>query len=220
MSNEELAAMIQAGYREQLPQLWVQVERFVARQAHRRMAVTDGFGGVEFEDLYSSGYLAVVAAVDSFDPGAGGTFISWLSLHLKTAFAQSGGYRSPKQAKDPLHRAGSLDVPIGQDEGGATLGEFIEDPASLAEFERAEEQQYRAQLRAALAAAMKQLPAHYRGVIRRRYYRGQTMTAIAAETGVPLELVRRWEGEALRQLRHPSISRPLRQYLPGRYCHG
>lgn len=220
MSNEELVVLIQAGDREQLPRLWAQVERFVAKQARRRMVVTDGFGGVDFDDLYNSGYEALVAAAGSFDPGAGRSFIGWLTLHLKTAFAQSGGYLTTKQAKDPLHRAGSLDVPVGQDEGGATLGELIEDPASLLGFERAEDRQYRAQLHAALAVAMGQLPAHYRNVIQRRYYRGQTFSAIAAETGEPLEMVRRWEGEALKQLRHPRISRPLRQYLPGRGYHG
>lgn len=72
MSNEELVVLIQGGDRELLPQLWGQVERFVAKQASRRMAATGGFGGVEFEDLYSSGYIALVAAVDSFDPAAGG----------------------------------------------------------------------------------------------------------------------------------------------------
>lgn len=219
MNNEELAARIRAGDREQLPRLWAQVERFVAKQARRRMVVTDGFGGVEFDDLYNSGYVALVAAVDSFDPDAGRTFVSWLALHLKTAFAQSGGCLTRKQAKDPLHRAGSLDVPVGQDEAGATLGELIEDPASLAGFERAEDRQYRAQLHAALAAAMGQLQAHYRDVIQRRFYRGQTFSAIAADIGVSPELVRRWEGEALGRLRHPRISRPLRRYLPGRDYH-
>lgn len=219
MSNEELVALIQAGDREQLPRLWAQVERFVAKQARRRMVVTGGFGGVEFDDLYNSGYEALVAAVSSFGPSAGRSFIGWLTLHLKTAFAQSGGYLTTKQAKDPLHRAGSLDVPAGKDEGAA-LGELIEDPASLLGFERAEERQYRAQLHAALAVAMGQLPAHYRNVIQRRYYRGQTFSAIAAETGEPLETVRRWEGAALKQLRHPRISRPLCQYLPGRDYRG
>ncbi len=216
MSNEELTVLIQAGGRDQLPQLWTQVERFVAKQARRRMMVTDGFGGVEFDDLYNSGYIAMVSAVDTFDPGAGRSFIGWLALHLKTAFAEAGGYRSHKQAQDPLHRAGSLDVPMGDDEDGAALVEFVADFAALLDFERAEERQYRAQLRAVLNAAMGQLPAHYRSIIRRRFYRGKTLTAIAAETGVPLELVRRWEGEALKQLRHPRISRSLRQYLPGR----
>ena len=218
MGNEELAVLIQAGERDKLPQLWAQVERFVAKQASRRMTATGGFGGVEFGDLYDSGYVALTAAVESFDPAAGRSFVSWLALHLKTAFAEAGGYRSRKQAQDPLHRAGSLDVPTGEDEDGAALVELMADSAALLAFERAEERQYRAQLRAALGEALGRLPAHHRSIIRRRFYRGQTFSTIAADLGVQPEAVRKWEGEALKQLRHPRISRPLMEYLPGRGC--
>ena len=128
MTNEELVALIQGGARDKLPELWAQVERFVAVQAHKRLVLSAALGGVEFGDLYNAGYLALVAAVDSFDPGAGCSFISWLTLALKTAFAEAGGYRSRKQARDPLHRAGSLDVPVGEDEDSATLGDFQADP--------------------------------------------------------------------------------------------
>lgn len=213
MSNEELVALIQAGDRGQLPLLWAQVQRFVAKQARRRMVVTDGFGGVEFEDLYNSGYMALTAAVDSFDPGAGRTFISWLALHLKTAFAQSGGYLTQKQARDPLHRAGSLDAPVGDDEEGAALGDFIADPVSALDFERADDRQYQAQLHAALAVALGQLPAHYQEIITRRFYRGQALTAIAAEMGVSPGVARQWEGAALRQLRGPLVSDRLKALL-------
>lgn len=215
MSNEELAVLIQGGDRELLQELWAQVKRFVAKQANRRMETAGSFGGVEFEDLYSSGYIALVAAVDSFDADAGGSFINWLALRLKTTFAEAGGYRSQKQARDPLHRAGSLDTPAGEDEDGAALGELILDWASLQDFERVEGQLYRKQLHTALNTALGQIPAHSRAVIRRRYYRGQTIREIAAKMDTTPEMVQRWEGEALRALRHPRISRPLREYLPG-----
>lgn len=99
MSNEELTVLIQAGEREYLPQLWAQVERFVAKQASRRMTATGGFGGVEFGDLYDSGYIALVAAAESFDPEAGGSFIGWLALHLKTAFAEAGDIAAVNRRK-------------------------------------------------------------------------------------------------------------------------
>ena len=75
-------------------------------------------GGVEFGDLYNSGYLALIAAADTYNPTAGCSFIGWLSMSLKTAFAEAGGYRSRKQALDPLHRASSLNAPLGNDEDG------------------------------------------------------------------------------------------------------
>lgn len=64
---EDLAVKIQGGERELLPQLWEQVERFVRQQAYRRTCM----GAVDHEDLYQSGFLAVVKAVGSYDPGHG-----------------------------------------------------------------------------------------------------------------------------------------------------
>lgn len=94
MTNEELVALIQGGERDKLAVLWEQVERFVAQQACQWILFSGGLGGVEVDDLYQSGYIALVATMDSYDPTAGRSFIGWLSLALKTAFAESGGYRS------------------------------------------------------------------------------------------------------------------------------
>ncbi len=69
MTNEELVERVQAGERDTLSVLWTQVERFVAMQARRRLILSGGLGGVEFGDLYDSGYIALVAAVDTYDLG-------------------------------------------------------------------------------------------------------------------------------------------------------
>ena len=60
MSNEELVAKIQAGEQDRLPELWDQVEQFVANRANRIMTMyATGYmtnnGGVEFGDLYNTG---------------------------------------------------------------------------------------------------------------------------------------------------------------------
>lgn len=70
MTNEELVALIQSGERDKLPELWEQVERFVALQANKRHLLFNGLGGVEVEDLYQSGYIALVCAADTYDPAA------------------------------------------------------------------------------------------------------------------------------------------------------
>ena len=79
MSNEELVALIQAGERDKLLELWTQVDRFVLWRAGKWLASPSlkGKGGVELDDLYQSGYLALLEAVDSFDssrvcPSSGG----------------------------------------------------------------------------------------------------------------------------------------------------
>ncbi len=45
MTNEELVELIQGGERELLPELWAQVERFVAQQARHRLVLSGGLGG-------------------------------------------------------------------------------------------------------------------------------------------------------------------------------
>lgn len=211
MSNEELVALIQDGERDRLPELWAQAEKFVAVQARKRLVLSAGLGGVEFGDLYNAGYLALVAAVDSFDPGAGCSFIGWLTLALKTAFAEAGGYRSRKQARDPLLWAGSLDVPVGGDEDGPRCGEFQTDPAAVQAFEDAEHRLYLDQLHDALERALATMPAQQSATLRRRYYQCQTLDEIAAAEGVYKETVRQWQEKGLRALRRPRWK--LRQFI-------
>lgn len=216
MTNEELVGLIQGGDREQFLQLWAKVQGIARKEAHRWAAYRSG--GAELEDLEQAGFIALMRAVDSFDSSAGVRFSTWYYPIMKDEFQRATGRRTAKQAKDPLQQAGSLDEPVGDDEDGAALVELVADSSALLAFERAEERQYRAQLRAALGEALGQLPAHHRSIIRRRFYRGQTFSAIAAEMGIQPEIVRKWEGEALKLLRHPRISRSLMEYLPGRGC--
>ena len=217
MTNEELVALIQGGERDKLPELWAQVERFVAVQAHKRLVLSAGLGGVEFGDLYNAGYLALVAAVDSFDPDAGRSFVSWLALALKTAFAEAGGYRSRRQARDPLHHAGSLDAPIGgDDDGDSTLGEFQADPAAVWALDDVEHRLYLDQLHDALERALATLPEQQSATLRRRYYLGRTLDDIAAAEGVYKETVRQWQEKGLRTLRRYRVRHKLNQFVEER----
>lgn len=213
MTNEELVALIQGGERDRLPELWGQVERFVAAQARKRLALSGSMGGVEFGDLYNAGYIALVAAVDTYDPLAGKAFVGWLALALKTAFAEAGGYRSQKQALDPLHQSGSLDVPIGEDEGGDTLGDFQADPQAVQAFEDVEQKVYREQLHTAMEAALDALPVRQRDTLRGRFYQSHTLEEIAAAEGVHKETVRQWQMKGLQALRQ---HRELQQFVEER----
>ena len=211
MTNEELVALIQAGERDRLPELWDQVERFVARQANR-LLITMGdraaAHGLEFNDLYNSGYVALVAAADSYGPEAGALFITWFAMHLKTAFAETGGWRTSK--RDPLTKSTSLDAPINVgDEEADALGDFIPDPAAAQAFQDVEERLYREQLHAALERALDTLEADEEAVIRARYYQGRTLEEIGPQA-------RTLESHALVKLRKPRVRRELEQYIERR----
>ena len=214
MGNEELVALIQGGDREKLAALWEQGERFVAQQARRRVLFSGGLGGVEVDDLYQSGYIALVAAADSYDPAAGCSFIGWLSLALKTAFAEAGGYRSRRQARDPLHRAGSLDAPVrAGDEEANALGDFIPDHDAVQDFQDAEDRLYLEQLHNVLEKALDELPDQQSDAIRRHFYQNRSLEEIAAAEGISGEAVRQRQEKGLRALRQ---QRDLQQFVEDR----
>lgn len=195
MTNEELAVEVKAGNRERLPELWEQVRWFVWREALRRVDLSGGMGGVTAEDLYQSGYIALVAAADTYDPVAGRSFVGWLADYLKTAFAVAGGYRSRKQSLDPLHRAGTLDAPVSED-SDTTIAELIEDPSAAEDFQNAEQRLYLEQLQTTIESALAQLPEDQRTAVREKFWSGKAVD-------------NRVLSAALRTLRHPRISRTL-----------
>lgn len=209
MTNEELAAAIRRGEREKLADLWAQVERFVWRMANRRPDT----GAVDREDLYQSGYLALVAAVDSYDPERGAPFLSWLAQHLLTAFSEAGNYRSEKQRRDPIHTADSLDRPLGEDADGATLEAVVAAPDSEAAYEEAEARIWQEELHAALETALDALPDGQGDLLRERYFNARTLRDLAAERRVSIETIRQRERAALQELRRPRRSRNLRAFL-------
>ena len=180
MTNEELVALIQAGERDRLPELWEQVERFVASRANRLLIAIGpdkaALAGVEFGDLYNSGYFALVAAADSYKPEAGALFITWFALRLKSAFAEVCGWRTSK--RDPLNSAKSMDARLKEDdEGSGAFGDFIPDPRAAQALQDVEDGIQRDYTRQAVRQALEQLPTEERLAIKAYYYEGLMVKA-------------------------------------------
>lgn len=208
MSNEELAAAIRAG-ENRMGELWEQVAGLVKWKANHVMTALDGRCGVEFDDLYQSGYPALVAAVDSYEPESG-AFSTWFMYYLKTAFAEAAGYRTKAGRNEPLNCAASLDKPVDDDE--TPFGEFVSDPKADATMESIEEKLWREQLHEALDAALAALPEQNADVLRLRYYQGLTLAEAGKRKGTTAERVRNMENKALRQLQKPGVACHLRPF--------
>lgn len=179
MTNEELVARIQAGERDRLPQLWSQVEQFVAKRANHIMTMyATGYmtnnGGIEFDDLYNSGYLALVAAADTYQPEKGMKFISWFSFALQNAFGIAGGWRSQKN--DALRRAVSLDAPIDGEDNSDPIFQIVEDTAAAQEIQAVEDKIFQEQLHAALERALQQLTVEETEAIKGKYFEGRELS--------------------------------------------
>lgn len=199
MSNEELAARVQAGDRPMLLELWDQVRRIALKEAVRWAAYRSN--GVELDDLEQAGFIALMRAVDGFDPAAGTRFSTWYYPIMKDEFQRATGRRTEKQRRDPLDAAASLDAPVGENEDSATtLGELQEDSSATRALEDVEERMQQERLHAALEDAIVTLPPDLQSVIRGRYYRGEIVDANA-------------HNKAMRELRRPKVSMQLREYL-------
>ena len=106
----------------------------------------------------------------------------------------------------------SLEMPVGQ-EDSSLLGDFIEDDKILGPVDAASRQLLKEQIRGALSV----LNTREREVLEMRFglTDGQehTLEEVGRHFGVTRERIRQIEAKALRKLRHPNRSHPLRDYL-------
>ena len=211
MTNEELAVSIAQGREDLQLRLWEQVRAFVRMKARKTITLSGGAGGVTLDDLEQAGYLAMLRAVEKYDP-ARGSFLSCLSYALQQEFASAGGYRSTK--RDPLDSSLSLDAPVqgGEDDGDAlTYADTLEDPQDVyAEVERA---CYTEQLHEALDDAIERLPPLRADIMRAHFWDGESRVSIAAERGISPQYASRCIHGALADLRRGRAGRELRRFL-------
>ena len=105
-----------------------------------------------------------------------------------------------------------LEMPVGED-GGAQLGDFVEDRNQVPPVEAASYLLLKEQI----ADVLSTLSEREARVLELRFGLGDgishTLEQVGREFGVTRERIRQIEAKALRQLRHPSHSRKLRDFL-------
>jgi RNA polymerase primary sigma factor len=114
-----------------------------------------------------------------------------------------------KIAKEPV----SLENPIGDDEDGSYLGDFIEDKSAVQPLDAA----ILANLRETTTKILSSLTPREERVLRMRFGIGMntdhTLEEVGQQFSVTRERIRQIEAKALRKLKHPSRSRKLRGFL-------
>lgn len=189
-----MAIQIRNGRRELVTVLWEQVAAFIAMQAGRYHRRLDGCRGVEVEDLTQAGFLALMDAVQGYEPERG-AFLTCLGNWLHKWFAQTAGLRTDRAARDPISSPISLDM---ETEGGDTLGDL--QPDARSEPDEAIERIYTEQLHAALDKALNMLDEKAAATIRQRFYEGLTLRSIAERMGTTQGQVYGMQKRALDQL--------------------
>ena len=211
MTTNEIAAAVQAGEADRL-ELWEAVRRFAHDRAYRWCRAMDGRAGMVLEDYTQVAFLALLDALEGWDPAAG-AFLTWYGLKLKGAFTEAVGMRTQRDKRDPIHHALSLDAPLTDSESGEdfTLADVIEDPYAAAGVEAVAELDYQRRRTQALATALDGLTEDQRRAVVLRHCNGLTLDQTAARMGTTRATARAAEQKGLRLLRHPK-NRELRQY--------
>lgn len=188
------ARAVQDG-KEDILVLWLACRQYVMQQARRWYRAFEGRRGVALEDLEQAGFLALAKAVETWKPESS-AFSTWLTFHLKSAFAAAYRVRTNHELKDPLNDATSLDVPPAGADEDCILRDIIPDVAAARAFEAVEQQE----LCEAVQNALAKLPEEQQAAIYGEFWQGKTADPD----------IRR---AAFRALRNPAISRPLRNYF-------
>lgn len=211
MTTNEIAAAVQAGQADRL-ELWEAVRRFAYDRAYRWCRAMEGRGGMVLEDYIQVAFLALLEALESWDPAAG-AFLTWYGLKLKGAFTEAVGMRTQRDKRDPIHHALSLDAPLTDSESGEdlTLADVIEDPRSEEEIEAVAELDYQQRRKQALAKALDSLAGDQRRAVVLRHCHGLTVDQTADRMGTTRATARAAEQKGLRLLRHPK-NQELRRY--------
>ena len=181
MTNEELSIRVKSGGGQwETLELWEVVRRFIDKKANLFYSRRGNNFRIELEDLRQAGFIAMLDAVDVFDPDKGGNFLGTLDLTLKKRFAEVAGIRSSK--RDPIQYSDSTNVArFDDDPDGETLEDFIEDPRGEYAFCIVEHSDYIEYVHRLLDAAIDRLTPHQQEYIRRHYWEGQTLEQIAGE---------------------------------------
>lgn len=197
-TNAALAALAAAGNTFALGQLWEinkgLLHRLFWQWYNKNKAVADS-AGLTIEDFDQEAFFAVQAAAQAFDPEKG-TFATLLGYYVqnrisKVVCGEHGRLMTTEDGREvrisanPLNGSTSIDTPLDDTDGGsATLGDLQEDPAAAQAFQAAEEEIYTQELHAALEDALGKLADREADVIRRHYYKGQTLREIGDAIGI------------------------------------
>lgn len=207
MTIERMCTMIQAepdDCRELLPILWEKVRRLlfkIAGDYYAQHVETCTRCGVEAGDLRGICYDVFLSAVDAYKPDGDASFTSYFNYTFKNQAAELLGIRTERGRREPLNNCDSLDRPIdAEDTDGATLGDFVGDPAA-AFVDNLLEGLNREQEAAEVRAAVERLPEQLRQVIQWHFLEGQTLSGIGERLGVSLEWVRQLKNKGLKRLR-------------------
>ena len=176
--NEELAARAKAGNKEAFALLWAKNRRHIYYLAVKYRSIIEQNAFVDLDDFMQCGYLALVEAVNAFDPEKGFALTSYINFKYKQqVHAMFGNVREGDKHIFP-QPCSSLNAIIENDKDGSgtEAGDLIEGESAEEFDERIEKKE----LCEIVRAAVDRLPEREAFVIRRLYFDDYTKRALAS----------------------------------------
>ena len=211
--DRDLIERIRTGQDDHFPVLWNKVKPFVYKKANRILGSKRNYG-VDLADLEQAGKTALWKAVQSWQPGRV-PFFCLFKRKLQTELAIACGYRTKKQAADPINFALSLDEQIISEDGEErSKFDLVPDPESSAPLEEIEQSIWNRELHEALERSIQSaLTARQADMIRKHYFEEMSCAEIADIYGCNHSRIYAIKGEALTKLRR---KRELQAFLDER----
>ena len=215
MTNEELAAAIQAGGADDLkPVLYDRVKHLMYKMCGQYYSqYNERFSacGAELADLRQECYPAFIKALDAYKPDSGLAFTSYLNYPVKNAVNAILGIRNKDGINTkPLDNCKSLDQIIrAEDNENMTLSDFVADDTAQEAFEKAIDRIADERTREIIFRALDKLEAPLRDVIVKYYFEDKTLQCIAESRDVSMETIRHRKRQALNKLSRDASLRIL-----------
>ena len=211
MTNEELAEAVKAGRDELITELWEQCEKFIRLQAsHWAQAWKGKRHDFDFDDFMQAGYFALLEAVEKWEAERGSSFIGFLNICLKTAFAEVAGCRTTAQMQDIMYKSARLECPLPGNQSAdkeVTLADTI--GGECEGIEALEDADYKSYIVKAVRECLATLPERQRQAIEGHYLRGMNYAAIAENFGISLSRAQQLAQKGMRQIRQSQDGKKL-----------
>lgn len=223
MTDEELALRARDGDSNALLDLWNQKRGLVYTFASKRYSTLARYGmtrGTELEDMMQCGFLALMRAVNYYDPQKPFAFSTYLGNTVKTEFDYLLRTRDHSKI-DALDNATSLDAPMTDEQDGNTLENMIADTTDC--FAAVEDKIFQEQQHDAIERVLSRIPENQKAAVRLRYFEGLSLKESAEKMGKTYNQLRVLMKNAMAYLRSPDSRAELEQYVDFQtnfYYHG
>jgi RNA polymerase sigma factor (sigma-70 family) len=155
---------------------------------------------IDAEDMEQEGAVALVEAIEKFDPNRGVKFTTYAIFHLRARYCKYLTATIGKQRKYPTYSLDSKRYITSEEEESNDLADV--NGHLEAKGLTPEQQVLFAECRAYVRSCVERLPDNYREVIERRYWQGKTFGEVAVELRRTKPTVYEREQRGLRLLSH------------------